>query len=132
MIRSRITNHESRLTHHVSRLTFHASRIILRKQFRDVHRSRVTRPAAQSPANVHQAAHIAGDDHIRAALLNAFDLVFEYAARNIRILDREQASKSAALVGPLQFYQLDSLDAREKGLRFGFYFQLAQQMTRLM
>src|SRR6185295_12994937 len=103
-----------------------------REQFRYVHRSRVTRPAAQSPADVHQASNVARDDHIRAALLNAFYLVVEYAAGNIRILDREQTSKAAALICALEFNQLDSLYRREQGLRLGFYLQLAQQMTRLV
>src|SRR5262249_9501433 len=75
---------------------------------------------------------VACHNNIGAAFVDAVDFFLKYAARDVRILDREQPPKSAASLGALQLNHLNSFDRFEQPLRFGPYLKLTQQMTRLM
>src|SRR5207247_9640021 len=91
---------------HASRITFHPSRS-LRQQLRYVHRLRSYVLPAQSSGYMHQAADVARDDHVCAALFDALDLVLKYAAGYLRILDREQSSEPAASLRALELDQFN-------------------------
>ena len=67
--------------------------------------------AGQRPADVHQAAVVAGDQHLRAGLAHVAGLVGDHRHRGVGVLDREGAAEAAALLGPRQ---LDEVEAAHR------------------
>src|SRR5512139_4005809 len=71
---------------------------------------------AQTAGDVHQTADVAGNDDISPALFDAVQLVLQYAAGNVGVLNRKQPAKAATGLGALEFDDFDSLDPTQQAL----------------
>ena len=97
-----------------------------------MHRPDLDALTAESACNVHQTSRVTGDDYIRPAFPDAVDLVLKYRSRDVRVLDREEAPKTATHLGLLQFHKLHASYCFQDTFGLGPDIQLAQQVTRLM
>jgi hypothetical protein len=63
---------------------------------------------AASPAEMHHAAHVAGDEDIRLRRPHVFEFERAHRGRDVRKRHRERAAKSAALLAFAELHELHS------------------------
>src|SRR5262245_5757904 len=87
------------------------------QDFRQMHNADFVAAPLESSADVHEAARIGCDNHIRAGFLDERGLVIDHRAADPRIAHREGAAKAAAFIVSFQRKQLQILNARKKSVR---------------
>lgn len=79
---------------------------------------------------MHQAAHVASDQDRRSARFNVLELGVHHGNRNLWHLNREQATKPAAVLGVWEFDSMDTVGVIEERLGLSAQIQVTKPVTR--